>query len=139
MFWKKKKSEIEKVHEMYGKEADSILTVFYTSICERDKGNHDGKFWDEFWVRVGRAYGWHCVTFCRQNVFNTQLIFELKQQGEKYYKSSLVPLTSKDVEKLSADLEKLSASLKALEEQDPIKKLLDVVKEDGFDFHWEKR
>lgn len=134
MFWKKKKSEIEKVYEMYGKEADSILTVFYTAICERDKRKNDDEFWDEFWVRVGRTYGWHCGVFYTQNVCNTQLIFELKQQGEKYYNSSLVPLTSKD-------LEKLSASLKALEEQDPIKKLLDVAKEDGFwdDFHWEKR
>ena len=129
MFWKKKKSEMEKAYETYGEEADSILTVFYTAICERDKRKNDGEFWDEFWFRVGRTYGWHCGAFYTQNVCNTQLIFELKQQGKKYYNSSLVPLTSKD-------LEKLSASLKTLEEQDPIKKIIKAIDWDNFD--WDK-
>ncbi|MBQ7383290.1 MAG: hypothetical protein IJV72_00675 [Clostridia bacterium] len=128
MFWKKKKSEIEKVYEMYGKEADGILTVFYTAICERDRRTNDTAFWNEFWERVGHTFGWHCGAFYMQNICNNQLIFELKQHGKKYYNASLVPFTAKD-------LEEITESLKALEELDPIKKAIKDFDWDNFDWN----
>ena len=129
MFWKKKKSEIEKVYEMYGKEADGILTVFYTAICEADKGEKDSGFWNEFWLRARRSFGWHCGTFYTQNLCNTQLIFELKQQGEKYYCSSLVPFPS--TETISSALK----VLEKLEKEDPIKKAIKDFDWDNFDWN----